>query len=305
MKAVVSAIIPNYECARWLPEVIESCLQQGECLKEVIIVDDDSKDNSWEILTRYKELYPGIIKIYRNREKGGNNARNYGFSLSSGDFIQWLDADDQLLPGKLDAQIKAFADHPDADIVYSDWQLNTYNETSELILQEFKKHRQYDDFLLELLKNNWSPPHTYLLKRSIAEKLAQEPAWNPGTPVLQDREYFTLAALAGARFLYAEGFVCIYNRWNKMSVSRNRNIPTLLGLLQKFRERIAGNDGFDEEKKTCYLRVIITTRLLTLLSGRNPFLRDKELKSGNICWDIVNGYGGKIKLLIALAVNIF
>src|SRR5579872_3830113 len=122
----ISVIIPNYQCEKWLSRTIDSCLQQNEYLKEVIVIDDHSTDQSWNLLSHYQSEYPGIIKIYRNKLKGGNNARNYGFELSEGEFIQWLDADDQLLPGKFAAQLDIFGKHADTDIVYSDWKLDIY-----------------------------------------------------------------------------------------------------------------------------------------------------------------------------------
>ena len=93
-----------------MPKVIESCLTQ-KYLHEIIIVDDHSTDNSQEILTRLQKQNPEKTKIFKNPGKGGNNARNYGFSKSTGEYIQWLDADDFLLPGKFEHQIQAFEKH--------------------------------------------------------------------------------------------------------------------------------------------------------------------------------------------------
>jgi glycosyltransferase involved in cell wall biosynthesis len=208
----ISVIIPNHQCAKWLPITLDSCLAQKEYVKEIIVIDDHSTDNSLEVLNAYRAQYPDMVRVYRNKEKGGNHARNYGYQLSGGAYIQWLDADDQVLPGKFAGQLEAFGRFPGTDIVYSDWQLDSYDEGGNLIRQEFKKHRPYEDFLAELLQNNWSPPHNYLLKRSIAGELGDMNAWNPDTPVLQDREYFTLAAIAGAKFQYVPGNFSVYNR---------------------------------------------------------------------------------------------
>ena len=101
-KTIVSIIIPNYNNVKWLGDCLESCLlQKGEFKLEIIVVDDQSTDESWGILQNYQSEYPLQVFIYKNPEKGGNQARQYGFSKSNGNYIQWLDSDDQLLEGKL------------------------------------------------------------------------------------------------------------------------------------------------------------------------------------------------------------
>ena len=74
----VSVIIPNYNNAQWLEECIESCLDQVPFLKEIIVVDDFSNDESWSILEKFKLANPSIVKIYRNKNKGGNTLISAG-----------------------------------------------------------------------------------------------------------------------------------------------------------------------------------------------------------------------------------
>jgi glycosyltransferase involved in cell wall biosynthesis len=304
--SLVSVIIPNYQCEKWLPVTLDSCLQQKEYIKEIIVVDDFSTDGSWNVLTEYQAKYPDLVKIFRNKEKGGNNARNYGYDQSTGDYIQWLDADDQLLPNKLAKQLEVFNKVTDTDIVYSDWQLNTYNDSGQVVHQEFKQHRQYEDFLFELLLNNWSAPNNYLIKRAMADTLSKLNAWNLATPVLQDREYFTLAAIAGARFEYAAGNFSVYNRWSKQSVSNNhgKRSVALQTLLNGFWKKIECNSELDHQRKRTYLQIITTDKLIDMMSGKKVLVRDKDLKFRNIYWPMVKNKSTKIKLFIALMLNI-
>ena len=280
---------------------------QKEFLKEIIVVDDHSTDDSLFTLRGYEERYPTLIKVYINADKGGNNARNYGFSMSTGAFIQWLDADDQVLPGKFSAQLDVFSRLKGIDIVYSDWRLDTYNENGEIGRTETKIHKQYDDFLYELLVDNWSPPHNYILKRAIAGKLDEMQAWNSETPVLQDREYFTLAAINGATFHYTPGVFSVYNRWSRQSVSNNKSKrnDTLLDLLYKFMGCIDNNAALDISKKKYYKKIIITNRLLTKLSGGNPLVKDKEIAWSNIYWPLIKGYSTRIKMMLSVGFNFF
>ncbi len=245
----VSIIIPCFQSAEWLPQTIDSCLAEKDYIKEIILVDDFSTDNSWNILQEYSSKYPLLVKIYKNPIKGGNNARNYGFSMSTGDYIQWLDADDQVADRKLELQLKCF--NESVDIVYSDWILNTY-QNDKLVRKEYKKNKQINDFIYHLLADRWSTPHCYLLKRNIAEKLNTIKAWNPDTTVLQDREYFTMAAIEGAKFLYTPGLFAIYNRWNKNSVSqipnKEKRYQNMQNIFDRFEESIKAQSDIPAKK---------------------------------------------------------
>jgi glycosyltransferase involved in cell wall biosynthesis len=303
---MVSVIIPYYNCAAWIGKTLDSCLQQGGSLHEIIVVDDFSTDGGWEILCDYQRRWPDLIKPKKNSKKGGNNARNYGFDLSTGDYIQWLDADDQLLPGKFSTQIKAFAAAPEADIVYSDWQLDTYDRSGVITRREWKHHRQYQDFIYELLVNNWSPPLNYLVKREMAAKLGKIEAWNPATPFLQDREYFTLAAIHGARFRYAEGNFSVYNRWSSGSVSQKKAgyDETLSILLDNFARRIEDRSDIEPQKKVLYKKIMSTERLLSRMKGKKVLYRDHDLKFKNIYWPLIGSASTRIKMLSALLLNL-
>jgi len=257
MNPSVSVIIPNYNCAPWLPKVVKTCIIQ-DFLHEIIIVDDHSTDNSWAVLQNLQEKHPDLIKIYKNPQKGGNNARNYGFSKSSGKFIQWLDADDFLLEGKFKNQLKVFEEKPETDIVYSDWYLDFYENNTSFIDRKNYIYDHYNDFLFEILSDNWSANNSYLYKRKITELLHQINAWNPETVVAQDREYITLAALNNARFSYAPGYYCIYNRWNSNSVSSisfGERLKHQINLEYSFRQIVCKNK-YPPKKQRKYLALL-------------------------------------------------
>lgn len=256
---MVSVIIPNYNNAHWLPQCIESCLQQGEKLGEVIIVDDHSTDNSLDVIRKYIRKYPSIVKLYLNPCKGANAARNFGFEQSLGEFIQWLDSDDFLLPGKFDAQLISLTEGI-ADIVYSDWKINFWKGML-LFKSENRYYKNHSDFLLELIKDNWTSPNNYLMTRKIAEGLANGIGWNPKTKIGQDREYFTMAGILGAKFHYVPGVFAVYNKQDRGTIS-GMDFLQRLELNQKlenrFREEIRKSPYFNEKLKKKYLAVLDT-----------------------------------------------
>jgi len=215
----VSVIIPNFNNEKTLKAAILSCLIQGPSLKEIIVVDDQSTDKSLDLLKILEQKYSDKLSYYVNPQKGGNNARNYGFSKSSGLYIQWLDADDELLPGKFISQLTAFENNITADVLYSDWYMDFYDSSDNLEHRQEKVKAEYTDFIYEILSDNWSVPANYLFRREIATTLHTLQAWNPLTKIAQDREYVTIAALQGAKFFYTPGFYSIYNKRVRESVS--------------------------------------------------------------------------------------
>jgi glycosyltransferase involved in cell wall biosynthesis len=218
---LVSVIIPNYNNAHWLSSCLESCLnQQGNFRKEIVVVDDHSTDDSWAILQQYKENYPNDIFIYRNKEKGGNQARNFGFLKSTGDYIQWLDSDDVLLPNKFIKQLQAFSKNERVDVVYSDWRMDFYNTDKDMVQQQLVQRKPDDDFLFTLLVNkDWNASHAYLCRRCVCEAMDTIEGWSEITKIGQDREYFTQLAINGAKFVYEPGTFAVYHRWSAQTVS--------------------------------------------------------------------------------------
>jgi glycosyltransferase involved in cell wall biosynthesis len=284
----ISIIIPNYNCSQWLPKVIKSCLIQ-KYLYEIIVVDDNSTDNSWEILNELQNKYSEIIKIFKNPQKGGNNARNFGFSKSTGDYIQWLDADDFLLEGKFENQIKKFEENTNIDVVYSDWYMDFYENNSKFVKRKLLHKKNYNDFLFEIISDNWSAPNNYLFKRKIAQKLNNIKAWNPNTVVAQDREYITMAALLGAKFSYTKGFFSIYNRWNTNSVSSmnfKKRLQYQLELERKFRKRVIENNYAKKSEKK-YLALLNSHTMNACFY--NPKLKIfNSFSFFNINWKIIH-----------------
>ena len=106
-----SIVIPNYNKGQYIAETIDSVLAQDYEDFEVIIVDDSSTDNSWEIISAYNDRY-NKIRAYKpfEQNKGGSACRNYGWQQASGDLIMFLDSDDLLAEYCLSRRIAAILD---------------------------------------------------------------------------------------------------------------------------------------------------------------------------------------------------
>jgi len=105
-KKKISVIIPNFNYARYLDQAIQSVLDQTYDNLELIVVNNGSTDNSLEILAKYEHK----INLVDQSNLGQSGARNSGLSVSSGEYIAFLDADDFWEPTKLEMQSKLMND---------------------------------------------------------------------------------------------------------------------------------------------------------------------------------------------------
>ncbi|MBK7137374.1 MAG: glycosyltransferase family 2 protein [Rhodocyclales bacterium] len=115
---LVSTIIPVYNRPAQLREAVASVLAQDYRPIEIIIVDDGSTDDTFAVAQELAAEHPGIIRAETQTNVGPGMARERGRQMAQGEFIQYLDSDDVLLPGKFLAQVTALRAHPGADVAY-------------------------------------------------------------------------------------------------------------------------------------------------------------------------------------------
>lgn len=113
---MVSVIIPFYNAEKYLLRALESVVNQNFTDLEILCIDNNSPDGSRRLAEAYAAKYPGRIKILFEGKKGAPAARNKGLSHAQGEWIQFLDSDDELLPSKISSQI-CIADAKNPDII--------------------------------------------------------------------------------------------------------------------------------------------------------------------------------------------
>jgi len=107
---LVSVIIPAYNAENEICRCIESVINQTYSNFEIIVVDDGSEDDTIGQLLKIKAQYQQIdLKIFRQANLGPSKARNYGISVSKGDLIAFLDADDEWYSNKLQISVETFS----------------------------------------------------------------------------------------------------------------------------------------------------------------------------------------------------
>lgn len=130
----VSVIIPTFNVAEYLPQALDSVLSQEVMPNEIIIVDNNSADNTLEVASGYKIKYPDLIKIHTEIEQGAPHARNRGLKIAIGEWIQFLDADDIISKSKLRNQINLVAKHPDISFIAGAFEYQYITGRTKLII---------------------------------------------------------------------------------------------------------------------------------------------------------------------------
>lgn len=165
---LVSIIIPTLNRANLIVETLDSVLAQTYGNWECIVVDDGSTDETEEVLAEY------IIKDkriqYHQRptihKPGGNGARNYGFNLSKGEYIQWFDSDDIMFPDYLKNRLDVFYTFPASDVVFCSFTYFDINGLKDRIRNE----NFTGDIINDLAARKISfSPLSYLLKKKCLE----------------------------------------------------------------------------------------------------------------------------------------
>lgn len=167
----VSVIIPTYNRADMVPRAVESVLKQTRRPGEVIVVDDGSRDNTMEALERF-----GADIIYVKKPNGGvSSARNFGLQRAKGDWIAFLDSDDEWVPDKLERQLAVIRRHPELVWVSGNFE-SCLCATGRrgLRMQEEKLARHVKDGVIEDVFAAWADEVvtstiTMLIRRGVFE----------------------------------------------------------------------------------------------------------------------------------------
>lgn len=197
----ISVIVPAFNAAAVIRETLSSVVAQDIDDVEMVVVDDGSLDDTAAIV---QEEFPRAQLIRQNRG-GPSRARNVGTRAASGEFVQYLDADDLLAPGKLATQVAAL-ERSGAAVAYGDWQRlepqadGTWRH-GELISRRLGVPEH------DLLTDFWCPPAAYLFTRSIVDAVG---GWSVNLPVIQDARFALDCALQGGEFVRCPGLMALY-----------------------------------------------------------------------------------------------
>ncbi|HRY16984.1 MAG TPA: glycosyltransferase [Candidatus Competibacteraceae bacterium] len=210
----VSIIIPTYNYGKFLHSAIQSALSQNEYPCEIIVVDDGSTDNTPNIVKKFLKS----ITYIRQENTGLSSARNTGISISHGDYLQFLDADDLLGKGAVAAKVKIMEKNPSIGLVVCRnefFHSEPIHWWSSFFVGAW---RLYSDNLdIHLCFSNIAPPHAYLIRRDLALSIGE---FDTGLLACEDYDYWLRAAFAGQVPVFSSNGKVYYRR-HRASMSAN------------------------------------------------------------------------------------
>jgi glycosyltransferase involved in cell wall biosynthesis len=213
MAPIVSILIPCYNAERWVAQAIESALAQTWPEKEVIVVDDGSTDRSLDVIRQFD----GRIRWETGPNRGGNIARNRLLKLARGEWLQYLDADDWLMPEKIADQIAFLVQKPETDVVYSPVPVEFWSPDKSLVVDNPILGPDPRDDIWVLMLRWWLPQTGGQLWRRRA--LIEVGGWKPDQPCCQDNELYLRFLTCGKRFAYCPTAKAVYRISGDNSVS--------------------------------------------------------------------------------------
>jgi glycosyltransferase involved in cell wall biosynthesis len=238
---LISIIIPCFNSEKYLAQTLESVLWQTYARWECILVDDGSTDTSKEIFEKYKNNDARFRYIYQ-ANSGAAVARNKGILNAQGAYIQLLDADDILMPQKLEVSITQFRKDQTIDVVYSDYII--YDRYRGFWHSVPGKIPQGDAFRALLFENNITFVallHAFLFKRDIISNHLFNTELNSYG---EDVECWIRMAADGASFSYIDMKMILYRQTeNTLSKNEINILQAKLHILQTYRN-IAVERGY-------------------------------------------------------------
>jgi glycosyltransferase involved in cell wall biosynthesis len=232
MDPLVSILIPCYNARPWIAQCIQSAINQTYPHKEIVVVDDGSTDGSLDVIRDFGDR----VRFETGPNRGGNVARNRLVELSRGNWLSFLDADDYLLPSKIERQMALVTCNTNIDVVYSPV-IELIEKTGKVYQQSVEDDDLYANYI------RWHPFSSIapLWRKSAILDVG---GWNPNQPVCQEHELLLRLIMAGKRFEILREPLSVYRKVDGSSISLRSPLRTLthkMALTNKFEEYLVAS----------------------------------------------------------------
>ena len=290
---LVSIIIPTFNRAEYLPETLDSIVAQTYTNWECIIVDDGSTDSTKKTLLNYTEKDKRFICKTRpkNKPKGANACRNYGFEISKGDYIQFFDSDDIMLSMHIEEKVKALEQKKNIDFV-------TCNHVTF-----YKKNKEYHYHDTRINTFTGNLYEDYIL--GAASILTMSPLWNraviKNSPLfdenlhqLQDLDLYSKILFKNQNYKYLEEEL-IQVRVHNNSISTdgeilNYKVDSVLTVKERIIDRTPDN------------LKIIQSVIIMILSVMRYQMAGRDYIGSDKCLKFVKKYKSRLTLKHKLSI---
>lgn len=275
MESKVSVIIPVYNAEKYIAATLNSVLQQTWKNVEIIIVDDGSTDNSLPITKEYES---SNIRIISQENKGASACRNKGLLHATGEYIQFLDADDLLSPNKIEDQMKELQCSDKGAIASCGWAHFSKN-ISDAVFNHQKVWKSYEK------------PYTWLVDAWFGGGMLQTACWLTPKSVIDktsgwdekltrnpndDGEFFCRVLLQSSNIVFTNTSKVYYRIPGSLNVSSQKSRIALSSLLESYysyeKNILKVNDNFK-------IKVALATNYLNFIYQYNDVFPDLTQKA--------------------------
>ena len=167
-QGLVSTIIPVHNRALLLHEAVVSVINQTYRPIEIIVVDDGSTDDTVEVADSLAKDYPMEVCVLHRKNAGAGLAREAGRQVARGEFIQYLDSDDIILPRKFEWQVGALKEHPDCGVAYGKTNYILHGSNSMRIPWK-RTGEMIERMFPSFLQSRWWGTSTPLYRRELTD----------------------------------------------------------------------------------------------------------------------------------------
>lgn len=242
MDNLVSVIIPTYNRENFIEKSIESVLNQTYKNIEIIIVDDNSSDNTFYIIKKYMEKYDFIKYVKHDINKGGSAARNTGVNLAKGKYVAFLDSDDEWINTKLEKCVDKLKCDCNIDMVYSDMISIDVNTGIEKIYRSKQWEDKYYGILCENIIGSTS---LIVIKRNVFNEVG---GFKEGLPSCQDWDFYINVCKNYRVEKVNEPLLRYYIHSNSISGNLNRVIEGHNLILNKVKKLLENDNKYNKER---------------------------------------------------------
>lgn len=238
IKNLVSIIIPTFNSRKWLGAAIESALAQTHRQCEILVVDDGSTDGTSDWLA---ETFGSRINCLYKDNGGLSSARNFGLMHAKGNYIQFLDADDLILPDKVSTHVEFLDGHPEYAVVYSHtvcFHDGNQDERFDWWGQEFYRS---GNVFYDMVDQGFILTHAALTRRDWIDRAGH---FDEDLQNCVDGDFWLRLACAGAQFYHLPGdAMALYRvRPNSQSANRIENRRSMIRVLTKVYKHVSVSD---------------------------------------------------------------
>lgn len=216
MNKKVSILIPLYNAEQYIAETITSIINQSYTNIELIIVDDGSTDNSYELAQAYTSEK---VNVFQQVNKGACAARNKALELSTGAYIVFFDADDIMYKDKIKNQMELVEKYGN-DYIYSSQWISFTNDTPTVFPPKTVIDKDFDspiDWLTTSWLNRSGAVGIWLTPKKLIKQAGK---WDESIIMNDDGEYFFRVLLKSKGVKFADNAYLLYRRDVTTSITK-------------------------------------------------------------------------------------